>query len=296
MITPASPGAAFVLDTHGLDALKREARSNPQAALKGAAQQFEAIFLNALLKSMRAANPQDGILDSAQTRQYTALLDQQLAQTLSRQDAGMTDLAELLLKQFRTGMPGFQGPAQPSAPPTAPAQPAALRPDTAPVGGGAPPFPTDSDFIARLQAHALQASRATGIPARFLLGQAALETGWGRHEIRGRDGRPSYNVFGIKAGPQWRGRTVEVLTTEYVAGVAHRVAQKFRAYSSYAEAFADYARLLQRSPRYARVLAQSGDAVSFARGLQRAGYATDPRYAQKLTRVIGSTLLRGLPA
>ena len=135
--------------------------------------------------------------------------------------------------------------------------------------------------------HAVNASRQTGIPPQFILGQAALETGWGRSEPRTTDGLPSYNLFGIKAGSSWQGPVAEATTTEYVNGRTVRRTERFRAYGSYAESFDDYARLLTSQPRYANVLG-SRDAASFARGLQSAGYATDPAYADKLSRVIGS--------
>ena len=144
-----------------------------------------------------------------------------------------------------------------------------------------------------MQAHseaARQAEGSTGIPASFMIGQAALETGWGHKEIRHSDGSTSYNLFGIKAGANWRGPVAEVTTTEYVNGSAQKVTARFRAYSSYADSFADYARLMKDSPRYAQVLAQGRTAGGFAEGLQQAGYATDPAYAQKLARVINTTL------
>ena len=136
---------------------------------------------------------------------------------------------------------------------------------------------------------ALQASVATGIPARFLLGQAALESGWGKHEIRAADGSPSHNLFGIKAGKNWKGASVEVMTTEYLDGAPRKILQRFRAYGSYAEAFQDYAALLKGNRRYAAVLGQT-DGAAFAQGLQRAGYATDPRYADKLTSILNASV------
>jgi flagellar protein FlgJ len=123
-----------------------------------------------------------------------------------------------------------------------------------------------------------------------MLGQAAHESGWGRREIRHADGAPSHNLFGIKAGPDWKGPVAETLTTEYVEGRAVKKVARFRAYASHAESFADYARLMKTSPRYQGVVAQAQDVGSFAAGLQRAGYATDPAYAQKLTRVINTAL------
>jgi flagellar protein FlgJ len=124
-----------------------------------------------------------------------------------------------------------------------------------------------------------------------MLGQAALESGWGRREIKGRDGTNSHNLFGIKAGPDWKGKTVQAVTTEYVNGVAQRKVERFRAYDTYADSFKDYARLLSSNPRYEKVLASAGDATKFAQGLQRAGYATDPHYAAKLTSIIKRSLV-----
>jgi flagellar protein FlgJ len=149
-----------------------------------------------------------------------------------------------------------------------------------------------TEFRDRVMAYAQEASQATGIPARFVLGQAALESGWGRRELRAADGTPSHNLFGIKAGGNWRGRVVEATTTEYVNGVARKTVEQFRAYDSYADAFRDYANLLRGSPRYADLLAQAArgiDEAGFAQGLQKAGYATDPGYADKLSRTIKTT-------
>jgi flagellar protein FlgJ len=123
-----------------------------------------------------------------------------------------------------------------------------------------------------------------------MLGQAALESGWGRKEINNADGTTSHNLFGIKATAGWQGKTVDAVTTEYVDGVAQRRVEKFRAYDSYADSFRDYAHLLKSNPRYQQVIASGQDAVGFAQGLQRAGYATDPHYADKLTQIINGSL------
>jgi peptidoglycan hydrolase FlgJ len=146
------------------------------------------------------------------------------------------------------------------------------------------------DFITKHQDAAREAEARTGIPAAFMVSQAAHETGWGKHEIRNADGSSSFNLFGIKAGANWKGKVAEVTTTEYVNGVPRKVTAKFRAYDSYAESFGDYAKLMKESPRYKHVVANADSAQDFARGLQRAGYATDPAYADKLTRVINTTL------
>jgi len=178
--------------------------------------------------------------------------------------------------------------------------PAVAAPFSPPVDAAAPLPPTSAAppadtpaarFAAAVWPYAVAASRTTGIPPQFLLAHAALESGWGRHEPRFVDGRPSHNLFGIKAGGNWQGEAVEARTTEYVAGVAEQRVERFRAYASYAESFRDYARLLAESPRYAEVLG-SRDATTFARGLQRAGYATDPAYADKLENLINGATLR----
>jgi peptidoglycan hydrolase FlgJ len=139
-------------------------------------------------------------------------------------------------------------------------------------------------------------SAESGIPADFMLAQAAHETGWGRHELRGRDGSNAHNLFGIKAGAGWSGATVTATTTEVIDGEPRKVQAQFRAYASYEDSFRDYARLIGSSPRYAAARRATDDPSAFARELQRAGYATDPDYAAKLTRVIQTTqrLQRGL--
>lgn len=277
----SSVNSKLALDARGLDTLRMQAKQNPDQALKAVSQQFEAVFLQMVLKSMRDATPQDGLTDSDSTRMYTSMLDQQVAQSLSARGIG---LADVMLRQLRHSQSA--GPADASTLPAAPV-PTASKPGQAkssqPVAS--------QDFLSRMKEHALAASNATGIPARFLLGHAALESGWGKSEIRTADGSPSHNLFGIKATGSWKGATVDVATTEYVDGAPRKTVQKFRAYASYVEGFQDYARLLHTSPRYAAVLKQS-DSAGFAQSLQRAGYATDPRYAQKLTQILNSARMR----
>ena len=294
----------LAIDVNGLAQVKRQARDDPRAALKGASRQFEAVFLQMVLKSMRDATPKEGLFDNEQTRLYQSMLDQQLAQTLSAK--GSTGLATLIEKQLARGLtPLKAGDADSGGQPDTPAMPLQLRsgpaaqPLAAAPAAAAAASPADEssvsaparEFVNRLWPQAHEASRATGIPAHFMIAQAALETGWGKSELRFADGSTTYNLFGIKAGRSWNGAVAEATTTEYVNGVAQKTVERFRAYSSYAEAFRDYASLLASNPRYAGVLNQQ-DAAGFAKGLQRAGYATDPMYADKLTRIIGGATLR----
>jgi flagellar protein FlgJ len=274
----------LALDVQGVDALRRTVRNSPDEGLRQAARQFEAVFMQMVIKSMREATPSDGLFGGQQEKMYTSMLDQQLAQGLSGRGVG---LAEAMYAQLaRTA-----APARPVADGGLPLTPspelrAAPAAPSAPAGAGVPAAATPADqFIARMQPAAEAASRATGVPSRLILAQAALESGWGKREIRGEDGSPSFNVFGIKADRRWRGPTVEAATTEYVNGTAQATRASFRAYGSYEEAFADYAKFLAGQPRYAQVLA-AGDAAEAAQALQRAGYATDPGYAAKLVRVM----------
>lgn len=246
--------------------------------------------MNMIMKSMREATPKDGMLDSDQTKMYTSMLDQQISQSLANRGVG---LADMLIRQLSNRIESVDSQGLPTSLPINQGQAAALLNGGQAVGTDKSNSSQPSHIKAfqdRLTPHAEEASRETGIPAKFMLGQAALESGWGKREIKAADGTPSHNLFGIKATGGWQGKVVETATTEYVNGVPETKLQKFRAYDSYAESFRDYAKLLSTNPRYESVLANSHDASSFAQGLQRAGYATDPNYAAKLTRIINQSL------
>ncbi len=286
----------FSLDVNGLNALKRQAHSKSPEAMKATAQQFEALMLQVVLKSMRDATPHDGMFDSEQTRMYESMLDQQLAQVLSTKGGG-TGLAAMIEKQLlQTRQEPVPLSNLPLTPPPGPAFPLTNSPAPIPLPSASPTSaipvsPASRDFVSRVWPHAVSASQTTGIPAHFMVAQAALETGWGKSEPRTADGRPTYNLFGIKAGRSWSGPVAEAVSSEYVDGAMQKQVERFRAYGSYKEAFNDYARLLVSNPRYANVVG-SQDATTFARGLQQAGYATDPLYADKLARIIGGSTLR----
>lgn len=285
-----APLPGLAADTRPAEALRGLAARDPQAAVKEASRQFESLFTQELLKSMRATTMSSGMLDNAASELGTELLDTQYAQRLAGRSGGLADLiARQLARQMGLRADGGAAPAatpSTSVPPSAPADAAGDRrlPRIAHGGGGA------RQFIAEHRRAAQAAEAATGIPADFMLAQAALESGWGRRDIRMADGSPSYNLFGIKAGPNWKGPVAEVTTTEYLGGRPRKVKARFRAYASAEEAFADYARLMTGNPRYAPVLAQATSARGFAYALQRAGYATDPAYGDKLARVIETTL------
>ncbi len=295
----------LAFDTKGMSELKQAAKAGSPDALKGAATQFEAMFINMMMKSMRDAAPADegGINDSQQTKTFTSMLDQQMSQNMAKRGVG---LADVLIRQLTSQAAGAQALAiggdqnVRTTPAMAAPRDAAELMSTpgallAPskighAASGRVQAPHVRAFQEKVMGHAQAAEQATGIPAKFMVGQAALESGWGKREIKNADGSASNNLFGIKAGPGWKGKVATATTTEYVNGVPQTRVEKFRAYDSYADSFKDYAKFITNNPRYEKVLANAKDAAGFAQGLQKAGYATDPLYAAKLSRIIHNNL------
>ncbi|MFG6429314.1 flagellar assembly peptidoglycan hydrolase FlgJ [Roseateles sp. LYH14W] len=266
-----------------LDALKAQASRDPKASIRETAKQFESLFMQEVMKSMRASTLASGMLDNSATQLGTEMLDTQFAGKMSGLPGG---LSEAIQRQLQRQM-GIQDLSPEKVRQASQTTLAQALPALATKG-----IPNHvQGFIQKHDASARAASAATGIPASFMVAQAAHESGWGKREITGADGTKSHNIFGIKATPGWTGKTVDVRTTEVINGQAVKVTAKFRAYGSYDEAFKDYARLLGNNDRYAKVVeqAKSGNAAGFARGLQQAGYATDPAYADKIARTIQTT-------
>lgn len=303
-------GNSLAADLQSVQDLRAQFKNDPQAGVKAAAQEFEALFLQMVMKSMRATTSQDGLLDSESSRFFTGMLDQQVAKDISQ--TGTLGLAQLLETQLSRRLNGTAGQEAASISAQAVADLPLARPQGQGAGAGlqgarANQTKMDSpavasgetvstpgsprEFVEQVWPHAVEASRSTGIPPQFLVAHAALESGWGKRDIRNQDGSPSYNLFGVKAGKSWQGKSTEITTTEYENGVAVKQQDSFRAYDSYADAFRDYANLLRNSPRYGSVIG-SQDGTEFARRLQQAGYATDPRYAEKLAGIINGPSLR----
>ena len=349
---PAGTAGGLALDARELESLRQSAEVDPEGAIRKAAGQFEALFMQQLLKSMRAAIPKSGMFDGPGSEMYTGMLDSQLAQAMAGTPGG---LADMIARQMSRHLEGQQAAkaaqAAQAAASAAGSTPESTTPATAwsaagitmgrasgassgaPWGAGAAGgaadevrqaesaakaaeakeiaaaygrnrledanqlqaslarrlSPAQAAFVEDMWPHALAAQEKTGLPAAFVVGQAALESGWGRRDIRDADGNPSHNLFGIKATGGWKGDTVAVLTTEYVDGKPRKMVEEFRKYDSFADAFTDWSRLMTRSSRYAEVL-KAGNAADFARGLENAGYATDPRYSEKLERTINQAL------
>ncbi|WP_346797048.1 flagellar assembly peptidoglycan hydrolase FlgJ [Halomonas sp. Bachu 37] len=322
----------FALDMQGLQRMQHTARQNPEAGVKGAAQQFEALFIQMMVKSMRDAIPTSGLMNSRDTDFYQSMLDQQWSQTMASRGIGLADaLVEQLERQgaFKrsdasvdsetqtliAGIPRgtprvlddalIPGADKPGASPAASEQGSFLDQLEAIRQATSEPEAVESispaarverevavaghveQFIDKLAEPARAASKATGVPAELILAQAALETGWGRHEIATASGANSHNLFGIKAGSHWQGATTDIVTHEYFNGRRTQMKDTFRVYESFEHAFTDYANLIGNNPRYAAVLS-APDARQAAHALQQGGYATDPAYAQKLVAIMNS--------
>ena len=331
-----SAGKSFAAESTGLSAdsqalkgLRGTAARDPKVAIKEAAKQFESLFMQELMKSMRKATQSSGLMDNAGTQMGTDMLDDQFALKMSGLPGGLGSVIERQLQRQMGGtLENKSGLKSPPPPASTSALPIAEVSRASATNAALTVKERQLDFVQRNTASARAAEAQTGIPASFMVAQAAHESGWGKRDIRNADGSPSNNLFGIKAGANWKGPVAEVVTTEYVDGKAQKVVAKFRAYESTDASFRDYAKLMKESPRYAGVVAgvvagvaagvvpgvapaategiqlaaynpsvkfsgadtSAANASRFAHGLQRAGYATDPAYADKLTRVINTTL------
>lgn len=307
-------GNQFALDMQGLNQLKNASREDPSKGVRAAAEQFEALFVQMMMKSMRDAIPKSGMMDSSATDMYQSMMDQQWSQVIAGRGVGLADMlvAQLegqgmvpptaatakpdndnLFAGIPRGVPrvldgGLQAPSARGAIDSSPA--------TVPYEAARRQVPSHvQQFVDQLAEPAQAASRKTGLPAMLILAQAALETGWGQHEIATSDGRNSHNLFGIKAGSRWQGATTDVATHEYIGGQRTATTDAFRVYNSFEEAFTDYGRLITSNARYQAVV-DAADAEQAAHALQQGGYATDPAYADKLIAVMATLSRAEQPA
>ncbi len=317
MINSRYDQARVVTDVQGLESLRKGARDDDPEALKEVASQFEAMMVQMIMKNARQSNEllsKDGIFDSEQVRFYQQMFDEQMAVTIT--EGGTFGLADVLVRQLskdygleteadKTRNPisiqelldrGSRFPASRYDPDLVQSwrdtfaaeradKKAALE-EAKRIERG---FDSPQDFITSLYPAAEKAAKAIGVDPQVMLSQAALETGWGRYMIHDESGKNSFNLFGIKADSRWDGKSAVVSTLEYRGGVAQREQAAFRAYGSYEESLKDYANFLQSNPRYTEALKHAADPVKFTKGLQDAGYATDPAYAQKIQKIINSS-------
>ena len=309
--------AALYSDFGSLAELRTDARRDGDASIREVAAQFESLFVQMMLKSMRDATMKGGLFESHSLENYEQMYDQQLSLELS--NSGGIGLAEVLVEQLSSeagvssraaksspeGLPLHGGPApgrlplgdyrervlkamelSPSrvlAPESRPD--AAQETDSSAAAARDRKFESPAEFVQAFRPLAEESARRLGVDPAVLLAQAALETGWGRHVTTGQGGS-SNNLFNIKAGAGWKGDTVSVNTVEYRDGVAVRESAEFRAYASPQQSFQDYVDFIEGSPRYRRALENAADGEGYLRELQAAGYATDPAYADKILAIM----------
>jgi flagellar protein FlgJ len=331
----SAQSADVYTDFNGLAKLKGQAKKDSPEALKEVAKQFESIFINNVLKSMRAAKLADGAMDNDQSKFYNDMYDQQLAVHLSGSPG--VGLADLIVKQLSKNKPDTdkqdveeslnksvgisRGTLQThSASSLASSKNAgsiakvaegqvSLTPytqDRSPLGkitalsyqsmgalkeDHSQPIQSADEFVRRLHPLAVQAARELGVEPKVILAQAALESGWGRSVIQNGNGSNTYNLFNIKADKAWQGKQAQVATLEFDQGIAKKVNAGFRSYDSFQESFKDYVDFIKSNPRYGDALKKAGNAEQYMHELQRAGYATDPKYADKVMSIYqGNTM------
>lgn len=314
--------AQIYTDFSGLNAMKTQARTDKQAALEQVAKQFESLFLAEMLKSMRKAGDvfaEGNYLNSNESEFYRDMFDSQVS--LSMANGSGTGLAEALVRQLSRDVPGMDNQggrlaghkasladydrSVPAISRDLPERIQAVeqvarsadrdKPESVKAIGDLPlVFESPEHFVSELMPFAQRIGQESGIDPRLMVAQAALETGWGRHMIKGDGDQPSFNLFGIKADTRWSGEAVSITTTEFRGGVPMRERADFRAYPDYEASFRDYVDFLNSNPRYKDVLASADEPEVFADKLQEAGYATDPEYGSKIRRIMNRDSLMTL--
>ncbi len=296
-MVPVSPD--IYTDLQGLSRLRNLTRQDSAKALDTVAQQFEALFLQMVLKNVRDSSFGDPLFDSQQLDFYRDLHDNQLAVELAHK--GGIGIAEMLVEQLGRSLPqtekGGSAVEIPFSPPSRASSPAAVPVTGAERTESSRPlqepsrFDSPAAFVTHLWPDARQAAAELGVSPELLLAQAALETGWGKKIIQQASGISSHNLFNIKADRRWKGERTGVDTLEYLDGQMVRQRAAFRVYDSFADSFADYVAFLRDNPRYGDALRNRGDDQAFITALHGAGYATDPEYAAKILRILGSQTL-----
>lgn len=285
-------------DLSGFTALRHQAQVDSKSALPAVAKQFEAIFTQMILKSMRDASFGDPNFDSQAGGQWRDMYDQQLAVSLSHgKGLGIADMLVRQLGGHAGQAQGANGAVDPSATgqvdnwrqrlyDVADSARAAGRKVASWVPEGA------EQFVRDLAPQAAVVAQQLGLSVRTVLAQAALETHWGKNMPKHPDGSSSFNLFGIKASGGWDGNKVNVPTVEYENGIAVRKQAQFRSYDSPADSMADYADLIGSNPRYAQARGHGDDVAGYAHALVDGGYATDPDYAAKVAAIANSSVMR----
>ena len=301
---------ALYADFTALTDLKKGAREKSPEAIKEVAKQFESLFVQMMLKSMRETVADNELFGSKNEKMYQDMYDKQLsmqisqgkgiglANTIERQLGGKPE-SELTTKHLDDYL---SNPRPVNESLKSNVTLSTLRKEisatsldvqsTESENNFAGEWQSAKDFVKEVWPHALRAADVLGVDADVLVAQSALETGWGKHTPKHEDGSSSFNLFGIKADQRWQGEKVEITTREYRHGVMQHEQANFRSYESVSQAFEDYTQFILENPRYQKALERGYDAESYANELQKAGYATDPKYAEKINRVRGNEMLQ----
>ena len=277
-------------DFQGLAKLRASAREDSRSATRETAEQFEALFLQTMLKSMRQASIGDSLMGSDQANMYRDMMDQQLSIDLAKRGGiGLADVIERQLDPTQGKQTLNQTPQYPQhslAFASRLYQGQATQPATAPVQAVENSWNNRDEFIQSLLPAAQSAAEKLGTKTQAVLAVTALETGWGKHVMPAGDGKSSFNLFGIKAARNSDREHVMANTLEFENGVMQKRREPFRTYASPAESVADFASFIQQNPRYQDALKVADDPEKFLRGLHKAGYATDPDYSSKVVSVM----------
>ena len=296
-------------DFSGLNEMRAQARVDPQASLKQVAKQFEGIFIQMMLKSMRDASMGDAIFDSDQSKLYRDMFDKQVA--LDMANSKGIGIADSLVRQLGKNIPGKIKPETPDLQSNKLNEslvngkilPLPVRRMNAVIQGSVKglsrfelpelkpitdktQFNSPEEFTQHILPYAQKAAKELGVSPLVLVSQAALETGWGKAVTRHQDGSSSFNLFNIKADNRWDGDRVIKSTLEYDNGLAKYEKASFRSYDSYADSFDDYVDFLRTNSRYGHALRNQGNDKLFIQDLHKAGYATDPNYADKVLNIL----------
>lgn len=284
------------LDANSLNKITQLGKKDNQAALKEVAKQFEALFMQQMLKTMRDTNKifaEDNPMNSSEMQFHQDMLDHQWVLNLANGKG--IGLAEVFYRQMS---PDYGKKSHdPLLTSPLPGGGTVLSPGKGEVRVGSSEIQptsikntptTQDDFVAGVMPYAQEAAKKLNLDPDVLIAQAAMETGWGKFVIKDKQGNSSFNLFNIKATDSWQGNKVNVSTLEYHNGVAKKENANFRSYNSYAESFADYVKLISESPRYEKARSQAKDASAYLDALQEGGYATDPDYADKIKSILKS--------
>ncbi|MFC3907751.1 flagellar assembly peptidoglycan hydrolase FlgJ [Legionella dresdenensis] len=287
-------------DFSGLHDLKRQAQVDAKKALPEVAKQFETIFLQSMMKSMRmgqhfidqsspfrgkhAETFQDMLDDNYASNIASgkgigfasALVKQLTRQVESTQKAAETEISHKIAMPEKTGITFASQPAVPAV-----NKVATDAAQVAPVEVSQ----TITDFVKSIWPYAKQAASMLGLDPKLLVAQAALETGWGKYVAKDSDGSTSNNFFNIKATDQEKNNSVKIKTTEFIADTPIKLSAFFKKYPTIGHSFNDYVSLIKGNSRYEDALTNADNPKRYVEALHEAGYATDPDYASKIMSI-----------